>query len=284
MLVLRCVKLLIVLATVVLFGVITVASAANDDGTTSTEDRNLYDVLEVAMKALPRDIKKAYRALALKLHPDKFPQDSPDLDQIKDKFIEIQKAYDVLGDEERRKQYDLSLDGIDYDILENKPVDRYHGVKKFSTFAKGKRFSMSFTASFEPEKIDDLRLTFEVPLGESITGTKIQKTYYRRVLCDACDGKGAASKHCKRCKLCGGTGVSNHLMAVGKKQEYTQMTNCICAACHGTGCIAKEKCKKCKGSGFSMEEKKFNLILKPGFANGAKTRLKGESSIQLLNP
>lgn len=250
------------------------SGVASSDADSATS-RTLFDVLGVEATATQAEIKKSYRSLALKHHPDKIPHDSPNIEELKDLFIAIQAAYDVLGDEEKRRKYELSMSGVDYDIYTDPAVDRYHDSERFRFFAKGKKFGISITAKFKKKDIPSLDIFLEVPLGKSFTGMRVDKSYFRRVICDQCGGKGGVGNDCRKCELCGGTGVADHLFSLDTK-DFMQYSEHICSNCNGNGCIVNKKCDKCKGTGYTMKEEKVTLVLLEGFANGATVPLPSE--------
>ena len=143
------------------------------------------DVDEVA-------IKKAFRALALIYHPDKINANNLteiERDNIHQKFLEIQDAYEVLSDPERKQKYDLSLLDVTYDIYEDDVGNRYTS-SHFHMFVRTKKMKMSFSADFQPNIIPPIMIPLEVNLSDIFTGIRLERTFYRRVECPVCSGTG----------------------------------------------------------------------------------------------
>ena len=236
-----------------------------------------YTILGVKRDATEHEIKKNFRRLALELHPDKIPQNSSDheKEEYLKRFLFVQEAYEVLMDREKRTKYDLSEDGVDYEIVHEAEVDRY-ASRPFSTFIRTKYFKAHFTCTFNAPNIPDLIVNIQVPVINVYTGTSLNHTFYRRRVCPACDGTGAHLGSCRTCTLCQGTGIANHIF-ISENKYFEQMTSTRCGRCNGKGCIpADNKCDKCHGSGAIMEPENITIALAPGFPNGQQTILNNQ--------
>jgi curved DNA-binding protein CbpA len=140
--------------------------------------------LGLKKSATESDIKKAYRSLALDLHPDKIPKNATEEERLiaKEKFLQIQEAYEVLSDFEKRMQHDLGQDGVNYDITKEVEHDRYY-INPFATFIRTSRIAMMFQAEFHRPDPPSLFLPIYIDGSYVFTGYKGNYTYYRRVLC-----------------------------------------------------------------------------------------------------
>lgn len=239
-----------------------------------------YSTLGVSKDASEKDIKKSFRRLALDLHPDKIPQNATIEYKLAamNRFIEVQQSYETLSDPEKRVQYDLSLDGVQYDIVKENDLDRYT-TNSFYTFLSSKKFKFHFSGSFSPPAVPELNINLHVDLKHVYTGTELKHTFYRRVVCSDCHGNGGVHGQCRACSLCGGTGQAVHLSDwVGKGKnagKISSMTKTRCGACRGKGCIASGTCETCQGIGTVMQETEAFISLPAGFNNGYKMTYEG---------
>lgn len=239
--------------------------------------RDYYDVLGVKKDADKRDIKKAYRKLALKYHPDKNP--SKDAEE---KFKEISEAYAVLSDEEKRQMYDqYGHAGIDQqysseDIFRNADFgDIFHGMgfdfqDIFNQFFGGSGFSRGRRV----HRGADLRYDTEISLKDAYAGLDKDITIPRTEACDECNGSGAKpGTKPKTCSQCGGTGQvrQSRRTAFGM---FTQVG--ACPQCHGEGVIIKDKCKKCGGTGQIQVTRDISIHIPAGVDDGSQLRLGGQ--------
>lgn len=145
-------------------------------------DKSLYDILDIKSDAELIDVKKSYKQLALEYHPDKISQNNPNINdkeknELNDMFLDIQYAYEILHNKEKRLQYDLKLQGIQYDIDET-DIDINENIKYMlrpfhfymkSTKSKMK-FKLHFYSNFVKPKIPDIVISLEVGLDQTLTG------------------------------------------------------------------------------------------------------------------
>lgn len=238
--------------------------------------QDYYDILRIPKTASDTEIKKSYRKLALELHPDKISQNTTEAERelmIK-LFLEIQNAYEVLGSEESRLKYDLSSQGIEYAVREEKEQERYTS-RYFSLYAKNKRMKMYFQATFEKKKIPEIILNIPISIRETFNEFSGNVTFYRSVICPFCKGNGGLNGSCSTCTFCVGQGHANHVHHSHDHDQFQQMTNTRCAVCEGKGCKPDGQCPICKGSGFKMEETKVPYTLPKGFPDQAVGSYKG---------
>lgn len=244
------------------------------------QKRDYYEVLGVEKNADDAAIKKAYRALAKKYHPDMNPGDQ----EAEKKFEEASEAYAVLSDPEKRKQYDqfghaafeggaggaggFDFSGMDFgDIFGDIFGDFFGGGTSRRGPDNGPRRGANLRAR--------VRITFE----EAVFGCEKQIEITLKDDCTTCGGSGAKPGTSKdTCPKCGGKG----------KVMYTQQSLFgmvqnvqTCPECGGTGQIIKEKCKDCHGTGYIAKRKKISVMIPAGIDNGQSVRIrdKGEPGI-----
>ena len=223
--------------------------------------RNYYDILGVAKGASDDEIKKAFRQLAKKWHPDV----NTNKKESEEKFKEINEAFQVLSDQQKRQQYDQygHSDFVREDFTRS---------GSFSDIFRG--FSDMFNfGSDEQEEGSDIRYGIKITLEEAFRGLekKIEVQYAAR--CSACDGTGAKPGFLKTCHECGGSG---HVRRV-TRSSFTQMVNITtCRSCRGNGKIATKRCEECRGEGMTKKTKKVELKIPRGIENGQYMRIIGE--------
>jgi molecular chaperone DnaJ len=234
--------------------------------------RDLYSVLGVDKKASPDEIKKAYRKLARKYHPDTNPGDQ----QAEERFKEISAAYDVLGDPDKRKQYDRGglfagagrpggpggPGGFDAgsfsDILSN--LFGGAGGPAGRTGTRGPR----------AERGRDLEAEVSISFDQAIEGAQIPLTVPTSQMCGTCHGTGAkpgtAPKVCPRCQGRGIESQGQGLFSISQP----------CSRCGGTGAIIEDPCPTCSGSGSVRTVKKYRVNIPAGVRDGSRVRLAGK--------
>lgn len=226
---------------------------------------NYYDILGVDKEASVQDIKKAYRRLSLKYHPDKANNDD-ELKEFSKKFKEINQAYQILFDTEKRKQYD-AYGNVDFDFnnyqYSNFADEIFENI--FGSFFH-KEQNTSYQDKINIDIHDEIVITFE----ESILGTskKINIKYISD--CKKCDGVGGKSE--KICKECNGT---------GRKKYNTGIFNITstCDKCEGKGKILSDVCNECNGKGINIKNKEIKINIPEKFVNGDILRIKNEGHI-----
>jgi molecular chaperone DnaJ len=237
--------------------------------------RDYYEILGVNKDADKREIKKAYRKLALKYHPDKNP--SKDAEE---KFKEISEAYAVLSDDEKRQMYDqYGHAGIDQqysseDIFRNADFgDIFGGMGGFQDIFN-QFFGGGFSRGRRRRRGADLRYDTEISLEEAYNGVDKEIRIPRTETCDVCGGSGAKpGTEPETCSQCAGKGQvrQSRRTAFGM---FTQVTPC--PQCQGQGVIIKKKCKKCNGSGQVQVTRDISIHIPAGVTDGSQLRLAGE--------
>ncbi|MBO4217405.1 MAG: molecular chaperone DnaJ [Clostridia bacterium] len=235
--------------------------------------RDYYEVLGVDKSADEETIKKAYKTLAKKYHPDLNPGDK----DAEAKFKEVNEAYEILSDPQKKQRYDqYGFAGVD-------PNAAGGGFSGFSGFG-GMDFDLSdifgsffggggSRASSGPRRGDDILQRVMISFEESAFGVTRDVTYYKVVKCSDCGGSGAAKGTSPvTCKACNGTGTV-------KTQQRTflgvmQSTH-PCDVCGGTGKVVQTPCKTCKGHGLVRESKTISLKIPAGIDDGNTLRIHG---------
>jgi molecular chaperone DnaJ len=247
--------------------------------------RDYYEVLGIDRNASKDDIKKAYRKLAIQFHPDK----NPDNSQAEEKFKEATEAYEVLGDEQRRKLYDqFGHEGVtagaggfggfrstaDFEDLFGGFSDIFGSDFFESFFGFGDMFGRS-RAGARRERVSrgsDIRYDINLSLEEAAFGKKVEIKLDRNEVCKDCDGTGARSgSGTVTCEQCGGTGQ------VSRTQGFFTIAS-TCPRCRGSGRMIKDLCPHCRGSGVVTKSRKIMLDVEPGIEEGTVLRLRGEGN------
>lgn len=238
--------------------------------------RDYYEVLGVSKGASEDEIKKAYKSLAKKYHPDLNKDDK----SAEEKFKEVNEAYAVLSDSEKRSRYDqFGHDG----------VDSQFGAGGFSGFSGmdfdlsdlfGGMFGGGFGGSARkrngPMKGDDLQTRVTISFEEAAFGCKKDITYYRVEKCETCGGsgaeKGSSAETCSKCSGSGQVRVNQRTM-FGVMQTVRE-----CDACGGKGKIIKNPCSNCKGTGLHKKTKKLEVSIPKGIDDGQTISLNGQGN------
>jgi len=226
--------------------------------------RDYYEVLGVARDATQEQIKKSYRQLALKFHPDRNPGDKA----AEDSFKEATEAYQVLSDEDNRSKYDR----FGHAAFSN------GGFGDFGSFAEeifgdlfGAFFGTSGGRSTKRKRSGrDLRYSLSVTLEEAAFGTEKKIKIRKPVPCATCHATGCrdGSKP-EKCKQCGGTGQ------VRIQQGFFTISR-PCSSCRGTGTVIADPCPACGGTGSSMKDKELSVQVPGGIDTGQQLKLRGE--------
>jgi molecular chaperone DnaJ len=246
--------------------------------------RDYYEILGIDKSADDAAIKRAYRSMAMKYHPDKNPGD----EQAVEKMKEINEAYAVLSDRKKRRLYDTYghaglegyttediFRGVDFDSL-----FREFGLGDFG-FGKGFGFGSIFDNIFssrrattrERQRGADLRYDLEVTLEEVAAGCEKKVEVPRAQTCASCGGTGAKEGGMKSCERCGGSGQ----MVTEQRSGYSvfrQITTC--PTCRGKGRIITEPCDECEGKGFVEKTRELTISIPKGADTGYRIRIEGE--------
>ena len=230
--------------------------------------RDYYEVLGVDKSAGEREIKKAYKKLAMKYHPDRTQGDKG----LEDKFKEIQEAYEILSDSQKRAAYDqYGHAGVD----PNRGGGGFGGGADFGDifgdvfgdiFGGGGRGGRQSRA----RQGSDLRYNLELSLEEAVRGKSVDIRVPTLVECDVCDGSGAKKGSSpKTCPTCHGNGQ------VQMRQGFFAVQQ-TCPTCSGKGKIIEDPCNSCHGHGRKEKTKTLNVKIPAGVDTGDRIRLSGE--------
>ncbi|MDH5434413.1 MAG: molecular chaperone DnaJ, partial [Gammaproteobacteria bacterium] len=231
--------------------------------------RDYYEVLGINKSASAEEIKKGYRRLAMKYHPDR----NPDSKEAEDKFKEAKEAYEVLSNPEKRQAYDqFGHAGVD---PSQGGFGGGHGAESFSDifgdvfgdiFGGGRRGG----GRQRQRRGADLQYNLELTLEEAVSGIKKSIKIPTYVACETCDGsgakKGSTSSTCATCKGAGQVRMQQGFFSV-------QQT---CPTCHGQGSVIKDPCNSCRGEGRVRKEKTLSVKIPAGVDTGDRIRLTGE--------
>jgi molecular chaperone DnaJ len=232
--------------------------------------RDYYKVLEVARDASEADIKKAYRRLAMKLHPDRNPGDL----ETEGRFKEAKEAYEVLSDAQTRATYDQ---------YGHEGLEARRGGGGGAGFNPGDAFGDIFGDVFgdifggsrrggraQVFRGADLRYELELDLHQAVFGASTEIEVPRLAECETCHGSGAArGSHATDCDTCHGSGT------VRVSQGFFQLQQ-TCPRCRGRGKVVKNPCDTCLGQGRVRRTKKLSVKIPAGVDNGDRIRLSGE--------
>lgn len=233
-----------------------------------------YKALGVDRKAPLAEIKKAYRRLARKFHPDLNPGDKA----AEAKFKEIQEAYSVLSDAKKRAQYDRFGYAGDHPPGGGpEGPGPGPGFEGFDFSGSGGAFGDLFASLFGaaggrgapapgPERGEDLFYNMTVGFEDAVRGVQTRIQLNRRASCEACAGRGSQGKATKTCPTCRGTGR-------GSLQRGFMKFSSPCPACGGTGQVPAESCRGCRGHGSVERTETITVRIPPGVDAGSKVRI-----------
>ena len=237
-----------------------------------TEKRDYYEVLGVSKNSSDGDIRKAFRSLARKFHPDKNPNDS----EAEKKFKEVQEAYAILSNPEERRKYDT----FGHSGHGSSPFGPggFQGVIISLEDLFGGGFDGIFNQFFgssrrRSSKGDDLIYRHTVPFQVAMDGSEEEIEIQALRNCIECDGSGSNSPDkVKICPACDGRGRVERLERLG---PFTQRAVSDCPSCEGRGKIIPDPCNSCGGQGMSQQSKKVKFTVPPGISSGVRLRMRG---------
>ena len=229
--------------------------------------RDYYEVLGVQKNASEDELKKAYRRLAMKHHPDRNAGDT----DSEEKFKEAKEAYEVLSDAQKRAAYDqFGHAGVDAEMGGAGGGGGFGGGFDFGDIFESVFGGASARGGSRVYRGADLRYDLSLNLEEAVFGTEAKIRIPTQVVCDACGGTGAKpGTSPQTCPRCHGTGQVRITQGFFSVQQ-------TCPRCHGTGKIIQDPCAKCHGSGRLREHKTLSVKVPPGVDVGDRIRLSGE--------
>lgn len=231
-------------------------------------DTEYYDLLEVSKSASQEEIKRAFRKQAMKYHPDRNPGDK----EAEQKFKQINEAYEVLKDEQKRAAYDhygkAGLNGMGggnpFDGGFGGFADVFNDI--FSEFMGGNAGRNSYT-----QRGSDLRYNLNISLEKAFTGCEEEITIPTTETCEKCHGHGTKNgEKPDVCPMCHGSGK------VRRQQGGFFVVETSCPTCGGSGYAVTDPCPECRGTGQRKVNKKLKIKIKPGIETNMRIRIAGE--------
>lgn len=223
--------------------------------------KEYYKTLQVDEKATQEEIKKSFKKLALKYHPDKNSGDKSSEEQFK----KIQEAYAVLSDPEKRKNYDMFGTA---DIPKQNPFSQGPFSNPFEEFF-GAGFNPFAQQTKQRVKSESIRVFVNLEFEESVNGKQIKLEVNRKEKCAKCNGTGNEGGQTTSCPVCGGTGK------IGRGGGFFSISM-PCPSCNGSGILNSRSCKHCSGEGHERKKKTIMFNIRPGVKNGDKVIIRGE--------
>jgi molecular chaperone DnaJ len=230
--------------------------------------KSLYEALGVSKNATQDEIKKAYRKLVREVHPDRNPGSE-------DRFKEVQGAYDVLSDPDKRKQYDrmgttngrpggFGAGGTTYDFSDFDLGDIFGGL-----FNRGGARRQQQEQQ-RGQRGNDVEVEVHIPFEDALHGAQVTIPVELELACHTCHGTGAAPGTAPvTCPECGGSGVVATSQGLFALQQP-------CPRCHGRGSIVEQPCQTCRGSGRERRTKRYTVKVPAGVKDGTRIKLKGK--------
>lgn len=246
-------------------------------------NKDLYGTLGIQKGAGKDEIKKAYRKLARKFHPDLNPGNA----EAEKKFKEINEAYEILSDDAKKKKYDQfgwaafeqggpgpggfqggfgGFEGFDFG---RGGVGGFEDI--FSSFFGG---GMGGTTQAGPRQGQDMEMVMDISLDEAVEGVVRPVTYRRDAPCSSCNGTGAERGQVTTCNVCGGSGK------VQSSQGFFRQVQ-VCPTCHGEGRTASKPCSACRGAGSVPGTESIKVKIPAGVDSGSRVRLRGKGAAGL---
>ena len=232
--------------------------------------RDYYEVLGIPRDASAEDIRKAFRRLAFKYHPDRNRDDGAEA-----KFKEINEAFEVLSDPDKRTRYDhfgyIDTDGIFTRGFEGFDFGGFGDI--FDTFFSGMRYATRHA----PQRGADLQYETTITLEEAAFGCEKEIEIKRTELCATCRGTGAKpGSEPVRCPNCNGTG---QVRKVQRSLFGSFINTTVCNRCQGEGQVISEPCPQCKGNAREKQKRRISVRIPAGIPDGTQIRLSGDGDV-----
>lgn len=238
------------------------------------EKRDYYEVLGVDRNVSEADLKKAYRKLAKQYHPDINPNNQ----EAEAKFKEVNEAYAVLSDPQKRQQYDrfghAGMNGSGFEGFGGFGGFDFGVEDIFESFFGGSPFGRSSRQKAGPRRGADLKYAMEITFNEAAFGVSKEFRVNRKQTCHVCGGsRSKPGTSPQTCKHCNGTGQVRQVQAT----PFGQMVNMrACEVCRGEGILITDPCEECKGNGWIQKNTTLNIDIPAGIDDGQTISLRGE--------
>ncbi len=244
--------------------------------------RDYYEVLGVSKNATEAEIKKAYRQLAIKYHPDKNPDDK----QAEEKFKEAAEAYEVLSSADKRKAYDQyghagvgGAGGFGGGGMNMEDIFEHFGDIFGGAFGFGGSGGNGGSRR-RANRGSNIRVKVKLSLDEIATGVTKKLKVNKYVQCNTCSGTGAQGGGFTNCNTCGGRGS---VTRVTQTILGAMQTTSTCGTCNGEGKIIQNKCKTCFGDGVTRDEETIEIKIPAGVAEGMQLNVQGKGNAGARN-
>jgi len=244
------------------------------------EKRDYYEILGVGKSASSAEIKKAYRKLVKKYHPDVNKEADSE-----EKFKEVQEAYEVLSDESKRSAYDqyghAGTAGFNpggsggYSDFNGAPFDMGDIFNSFFGGGLGNDFGFGFSSQNGGKREDvgsDIKYRVRLSFEEAMRGGEYKIKIRREDRCESCSGSGSKSGKTKECPVCHGSGQQRQVRNTIFGQMAVMAT---CSNCNGTGKVVEDPCKDCKGTGVKVKDESLTIKIPSGAYDGMVLRFRG---------
>ncbi len=249
--------------------------------------RDYYDILGVSKSTSAEDVKKAYRKLAIKYHPDKNPGDKA----AEDKFKEAAEAYEVLSNPEKKQKYDqfghagaaggyggggYGGGNMNMEDIFSQFGDIFGGGSPFESFFGGSGGGGGRASGRRVARGTNLRIKVKLTLEEIANSVEKKIKVNKQVICNTCDGSGAKDKSSfQTCKTCGGNGSVRRVTNTILGQMQTTST---CPTCNGEGTTISSKCNVCHGDGIVRGEETISINIPAGVSEGMQLSMGGKGN------
>ena len=238
------------------------------------ERKDYYAILGVEPDASEEEIKKKYRSEALKWHPDRWANGTPQEKQTaEDKFKELSEAYEVLSDPQKREQYDNPNSGFQFEGGID-PMEVFRHMQ--SSFGFGGFPGFNFGFGEQVKRGDDIHGEVTMTLKEAYDGGEKEVEVFKEVTCQHCHGTGSEDGKDTTCPDCHGKGMVGQMIQNGPGQM--SFFSHPCGRCHGTGKLITNPCHKCNGSGMERISSKQKVTLPRGLSDGMVVNLRGRGN------
>lgn len=231
--------------------------------------KDYYEILGISKEATQDEIKRSYRELAKKWHPDRNPDNR---EEAETKFKEISEAYEVLHDPDKRRRYDSGgLSESDININFNDIFSTFGDIFGESWFGGG--FHSTWGGGLKQKKGANRRLRVTLGLEEIVKGCTKRFNVKKEVSCPHCSGTGSSSGNAQVCPKCKGSG---HIIVTNRSSFGIIQRQITCPECNGSGNNIKDPCKVCRGTGIVSGEEEIEISFPPGLFEGVTLNIPGK--------